>query len=57
MLKMAGAKLEKISDIDKYLFIKKVLRGGISYIAKRYPKAKNKYINHYDTKKAPTFIP
>ena len=37
MLKMTGVKLEKISDIDKYLFIEKRLKGGISYIAKRYP--------------------
>ena len=29
MLKMTGVKLEKISNIDKYLFIEKVLRGGI----------------------------
>ena len=36
MLKITGAKLEKISDIDKYLFIEKVLRGGISYIPRRY---------------------
>ena len=36
MLKMTGVNLEKISDIDKYLFIEKGLRGGISYIAKRY---------------------
>ena len=36
MLKMTGVKLGKISDIGKYLFIKKGLRGGISYIAKRY---------------------
>ena len=36
MLKMIGVKLEKISVIDKYLFIEKGLRGGISYIAKRY---------------------
>ena len=36
MLKMTGVKLEKMSDIDKYLFIEKGLRGGISYIAKRY---------------------
>ena len=36
MLKMTGIKLEKISDFDKYLFIEKELRGGISYIAKRY---------------------
>ena len=30
MLKMTGMKLEKISEIDKYLFIEKGLRGGIS---------------------------
>ena len=35
---MTGVKLEKRSDIDKYLFIEKGLRGGISYIAKRYAK-------------------
>ena len=34
MLKMTGVKLEKISDIYKYLFIEKELKGGISYIAK-----------------------
>ena len=34
MLKMTGVKLEKVSDIDKYLFIEKGLRGGIPYIAK-----------------------
>ena len=44
MLKMTGVKLEKISDIDMYLFIEKGLRGGISYIAKRYNEANNKYI-------------
>ena len=33
MLKVTGVKLEKISDIDKYLIIEKGLRGGISYIA------------------------
>ena len=42
MLKMTETKLEKISDIDKYLFIEKGLRGGISYIAKRYARANNK---------------
>ena len=55
MLKMTGIKLEKISDIDKYLFIEKGLR-GISYIAKRYAKANNKYMNDYDPKKQSTFI-
>ena len=51
MLKMTDTELEKISDIDKYLFIEKGLREGISYIAKRYAKANNKYINDYDPKK------
>ena len=48
MLKMTGVKLEKISDSDKYLFIEKGLRGGISYIAKRYAKVNNKYMDDYD---------
>ena len=39
-----------------YLFIEKGLRGGISYIAKRYAKANNKYMNDYDPKKPTTFI-
>ena len=56
MLKVTVVKLEKISDIDKYLFIEKGLRGGISYIAKRYAKANNKYMNDYDPKKPSTFI-
>ena len=56
MLKMTGVKLEKISDIGKYLFIEKGLRGGISYIAKRYAKANNKYMNDYEPKKPSKFI-
>ena len=47
--------LEKTSDIDKYLFIEKGTRGGVSYIAKRYTKANNKYMNDYNPEK-PTFI-
>ena len=42
MLKMTEIELEKIY-IEKYLFIEKRLRGGISYIAKEYAKANNKY--------------
>ena len=56
MLKMNVVKLEKISDINKYFFIEKGLRGGISYIAKRYAKVNNKYMNDYDPKKQSTFI-
>ena len=46
MLKMAGVKLEQIFDKDKYLFIEEGLNDGISYIAKRYAKAKNKYMKN-----------
>ena len=56
MLKMTGVKLEKISDIYMYLFIEKGLRGGISYIVKRYGKAYNKYMNDYDPEKQSTYI-
>ena len=56
MLKMIGGRLEKIVDIDIYLFIEKGLRGGISYIAKRCSKAINKYMKHYDPKKPSKFI-
>ena len=56
MLKMTGVKLEKISDNDKYLFFEKGLRRGLSYIAKRYAKANNKYMNDYDPKKPSKLI-
>ena len=35
ILKMTKIELDLISDIDMHLFIEKVMRGGISYIAKR----------------------
>ena len=56
MLKMTGIKLEQISEIDKYLFIEKRLRGGVSYFAKRYAKANNKYMKNYDPKIPSKFI-
>ena len=55
MLKMTGIKLEKISDINKYVFIEKGFREGIYYIAKRYAKANSKYMNDYDPKNLSTF--
>ena len=50
MLKMAEIELEKLSIIEKHLFIEKGLRGGISYIAKKYAKANNKCMKIYDSK-------
>ena len=56
MFKMTGIELEVISDIEMHLFIEKGMRGGISYIAKRYSKANNKYMQSYDANKPSKFI-
>ena len=48
MLKMTGIKLEKINDINVHSFIKKGMRGGISYIPKRYSKNDNNTIMYWD---------
>ena len=39
MLKLTEVELEKISDSDKYIFFEQGIRGGISYINKRYSEA------------------
>ena len=49
MLKMTKIELELISDNDMYLFTEKRTKEGISYIAKRYSKANNKYMTVYDS--------
>ena len=56
MLKMTRIELELINDIDMHLFIEKGMRGGISYIAKRYSKANNKYMDDYDDTKETIFV-
>ena len=55
-LKMTGLELEFFSDIKMHLFIEKGMRGGNSYIAKRYSKANNKYMKAYDPNKQRKFI-
>ena len=42
ILKMIGIELELILDIDMYLFIEKGMRGGVSYIVKKFSKSNNK---------------
>ena len=39
MIKMTGVKLEKINYIDIHLFLENRMRGGVSYISKRYSKS------------------
>ena len=56
MLKTTGIKLDLISDINMHLFIEKGMRGGISYISKRYSKANNKYMKCYDSSEESKFI-
>ena len=49
MLKMAGVTLEKISDLDKYMFSEQGMRGRVSYINRRHSKAsKNVNILYLD---------
>ena len=48
-LKITGVTLEKIRDPDKYMFFEQGMRGGVSYINKRYSKAsKNVNILYLD---------
>ena len=56
VLKMTGVKLELISDIDTHLFIEKGMKGGISYVAKRYCRAYNKFVEGYDKNIDDSFI-
>ena len=55
-LKMTEIKLELISDIDKYFFVEKGLRGEISYISKRFSEQNNKCMKIYDSKKESKYI-
>ena len=48
---MTEIELELISDINMYLFIEKGMTEGISYIAKRFSKPNNKYMQSFDDKK------
>ena len=56
MLRMTGVKLEKIINVDMYLFIEKGLRRGISYIVKRYAKAYNKCMKNCNPTKWSLYI-
>ena len=56
MLKMTEVNLELITDIDMYQFVEKGLRGGISYIANRYGKANNKYMQNWNPNETSKYL-
>ena len=45
ILKKSGIELKLTSDSNMYYFFEEIMRGGISYIAKRYNKVKIKYMS------------
>ena len=56
-LKKTGEKLELITDVDHYNFVKRGIRGGISYIATKHAMANNKDMdNLYDKDKQSSYI-
>ena len=50
ILKTTKVELEKNSDADMHIFIERCMRGGTSYMNKKYSKANNKYFPDYDKK-------
>lgn len=56
MLFKTKIELELITDNDKYEFLEKGKRGGISTIIKRYAKANNKYMLLYNKEEASKYI-
>ena len=56
MLKMTNVKLELMTNIDVFQFIEKGIHGGVSYIANRYGKANNKYMEEYDEESPSKYI-
>ena len=56
-LKITEVKLELLSDVDMLLMIEKGIRGGVSMVSKRFPRANNKYMGKkFDREKVSRYI-
>ena len=57
MLKDTGIELELLTDVDMFLFFKRMIRGGISMISTRYAEANNPYMgDSYNPEKETSYI-
>lgn len=56
MLKVTSVELELLTDYDKYLFIERGIRGGITSCIKRHAKANNPHVMDYDENKEITYL-
>ena len=54
---MTKITLDLISDVDMYLCFEKGMGSGISYVSKKYIKAKNKYFSSYGSKHLRNLLP
>ena len=55
-LKPTKQELQLLTDYDMLMMFEQGIRGGMSFISKRYAEANNKYMKDYDEKKPSTFI-
>ena len=56
LLKLTNVSLELLTDPDRYLFIEKGLRGGISMVSHRHGRANNRYMQNYDPEQPTSFL-
>ena len=47
---MTKVEIQVIPDPEMFIFFRKGMRGGVSYISNRYSKANNKYLKSFDAK-------
>ena len=53
---MTKVELQKIGGTDIHIFIERCMRGGISYVNKRFSKANNEYCPDYDKTKPKVYV-